>query len=395
MRRGRHGNIAYIGSVLLLVAAGCGVKVITSASRPERPSWVDRIPVGPGSLYFIGIKTKAPTLEEGQKEATQDALGKVANYLGATVNYSMNIERKNETKTTTGYIKVKSGTKIIDVSVVDSYSIKTTYVGQRTIEEYDVYVLVRLPKDVVSSIRAADKEEKEKRADAAYELFERGMISEDGRMYDNALSLYRQALDLVPDTSEVVAISGGRGSVTNNIDLHQAILTHVQDIDRAMKRVFVIVSEKNMSVEREHSVLADNLSEALTNNGYSLASFPVQSAREATALAEGILSGDRSTINRIAKETGAMYIVAGRAHTTYSSMVMGQYCYYAMGDVKIIQAFGNDRTIENIPFKVSGFHQEKSQAGLNALSAAGKQVGETVVRKLDGLTSPGKKSGKR
>ena len=370
--------------MLLFIVIGCGVsvKVITNTSRPEQPSWLDKLPVASDSLYFVGIKTKASTLEQGQTEAMQDALSKVSTYLDATVNFDMKIERKNEEKITTGFIKLRSGTKVIEASMADTYYIKTTYIGNRTIEEFNVYVLIKLPKDIIPKIRAANKEEKEKKADAAYELFQKAKDSEDKRMYKNALELYNQASNLLPDINEVINIKRGN-DITNNIELNQTILYHVQNINQAMKRTFVIVNEKNMSVETEHSILAENLSEALTKNGYFLAFFPTQSVYRPTELANKILSGDRETINLIVRETGAMYIVVGRVNTNYSSYVMGQYCYYAIGEIKMIQAFGDNHIIENIPFKNSGFHQEREQAGLNALTNSGKEIGETIVKKLN------------
>ncbi len=372
--------------LLLLTLVGCGVsvKVIKNTSRPEKPSWVDRLPVESSSLYFVGIKTKASTLDEGQKEAMQDALSQIANYLGTTVNYNMEIERKNHEKITTGYIKVKSGTKVIEASVADTYYIKTTYIGNRTIEEYDVYVLVKLPKYVIPKILAANKEEKEKKVMAAYNLFVRGKVFEEKRMYGQAMNLYNQALDLLPDTTEVVGISNR--TIKNNIELQQTLINSLHEINQAMKRVLIIVEEKNMSIKRAHSILADNLAGVLTNNGYILTSLPIQSVYQTTELVKRILSGDKNTINWIAEKTGAMYIVAGRADTTYSSEVMGQYCYYAVGDIKMIQAFGSTRTIENIPLKISGFHQEKEQAGLNALADAGKEAGQAIIKKLNKMT---------
>ncbi len=373
--------LSIVLSLLTLLGCGVTVKVIKNTSRPEKPSWVERLPIASSSLYFVGIKTKASTLEEGQKEAMQDALSKVANYLGSTVNYSMDIERKNREKIATGFIKVQSGTKVIEASVVDTYYIKTSYIGKRTIEEYDVYVLLKLPKDVIPKILAANKEEKKKKANAAYELFVRGKHLEDKGSYERALNLYEQALKVLPNTNEVVNINNGR--IANNIDLQQTLLNHIELINHAMRRVLVIVSEENMSIKREHSTLADNLAGTLTGNGYILVSLPEQSPYQTAGLADRILSGDKRTIEQIAKKTGALYIVAGRANTTYSSKVMGQYCYYAIGDAKLIQAFGKEHIIKNIPFKISGFHQKKEQAGLNALAEAGEEIGKTIVKKLN------------
>ena len=375
-----------LAALLLFTIIGCGVsvKVIKNTSRPEKPSWVERLPIASSSLYFVGIKTKASTLEEGEKEATQDALSQIANYLGTTVNYNMEIERNNHEKMVTGYIKVKSGTKVIEASIVDTYYIKTTYIGNRTIEEYDVYVLVKLPKDVIPKILAANKKEKETKVMTAYNLFVKGKALEEKRMYEQANNLYNQALDLLSDTTEIVGISDS--TIKNNIELQQTLINRIREINQAMKRVLIIVDEKNMSIEREHSILADNLAEVLTKNGYILTPFPIQSMYQTNGFVSRILSGDKNTINEIAEKTGAMYIVAGRVNTTYSSEVMGQYCYYAIGDIKMIQAFGNTHTIENIPLKTSGFHQEKEQAGLNALAEAGQETGQIVVKELNKIT---------
>jgi len=82
--------MAACGASLLFV--GCAVEqpeigqqVVIERVPESRPGWVTTVPADRGNtLYFVGMKTHASSLENGNTDARQAAIQKIVEYLGGT-----------------------------------------------------------------------------------------------------------------------------------------------------------------------------------------------------------------------------------------------------------------------------------------------------------------------
>ena len=123
-----------LGLAALAVLAGCG----------GPPGWVRTAPEDGQYFYAVGIRSDAPTLEEGKRSAAANAVEQLLERFGirARARYR---ELKNELQT-----KVRDELASVSESVMlrDHFLVRWDYTPRRVSDRlsYDVYVLVRYPK---------------------------------------------------------------------------------------------------------------------------------------------------------------------------------------------------------------------------------------------------------
>jgi hypothetical protein len=175
-RRYRATRLAIVaGSAgVLLMAIGCGPKgaitspstmmdgerklVESTAARP--PEWVVREPDSDERYhYFRGFRSDAPSLEGGETDARHNALGHIIQFLGLRVTVDYQRMRTEERTRIHDAIRSVGGADIFGTRLNELYyrrwRVRDT---DRIREAYDVYVLIRFPKDAVARIKQGQDE---------------------------------------------------------------------------------------------------------------------------------------------------------------------------------------------------------------------------------------------
>ncbi len=166
---GKHALLPV--AVALAALAGCGgpnvntgiagerTLVESSAERP--PEWVLREPASDDQFhYFRGVRTNAPSYEGAETDARQNALAGIIQFLGLRVTVDYERMRTEERTAIQDALRSVGGADIFGTRLSDIYFRKwRVNEGDRVRYEWDVFVLVRFPRESVS--RIAENQQKQ------------------------------------------------------------------------------------------------------------------------------------------------------------------------------------------------------------------------------------------
>lgn len=83
-------TVMFIGLGMFLLACGArppelGQQIVVERFPDSRPRWIAMTPPDEGDrMFFIGVKTHASSLENGNTDARQNAIQKIVEYVGGT-----------------------------------------------------------------------------------------------------------------------------------------------------------------------------------------------------------------------------------------------------------------------------------------------------------------------
>jgi len=213
-----------IGILAISLISGCtlfslrpGWKLVERSQR-KKPSWVTREKKADEKyLYFSGIRTGAQRLEDGESDAVKNAVRKIVEYFGqeGVILYE---KKRTEIETELlDQVKFKGAAAVRAAKLQEMYYEKwqrpAPYgAGQGTTKDrvqssYDVYVLIRYPKEELEKERAAQRKKAIELTKGAFALFqnaERALAQ--GRVRES-ISQYARSLDFLSRVSILVEIS--------------------------------------------------------------------------------------------------------------------------------------------------------------------------------------------
>lgn len=339
---------AYILAALVLVtliSCAAPTLIIRETSSPKRPGWIESPQRGEETLYFVGIKTSAETLEEGRNAAIQDAMSKIGDFLGSKIESQFEEYLSDVEERLMHQIKSKSSATVKGAQVVDSYHEKMVRMDKNfRIEKYDVYVLVSFSKSEIEREIERRRRIKEETLKTAYDYYEKGVSRERERSYYEAQRYYNHALSLLESLDEVII-----NTEDQDIQKNDKLRLNLQ---ASLKRVTSFLSRIELSIEisgppNGEQIFTSSLISELNKHGFTIT--------------------DRLPAIRI---TGKVYVWE-------SSYAMNNYFFYAQGSLSA-QRTSDRQIVAHYPFKVKGVHRFKKQAALNALAEAGLKAGEEL-----------------
>jgi len=164
--------VALAGTALALAACGgsprppqIGEQIIVEKVPKERPRWIVRAPSDrDNKLYFVGMKTHASSLENGNTDARQNAIQKIVEYVGGTgmVDYTKARVEAGITDEGQAGNYIEDGYRYLAESVAQGVREDDSYYER--VKEwrpdgwhhfYNYYTLVSLPKDALQRAAAA------------------------------------------------------------------------------------------------------------------------------------------------------------------------------------------------------------------------------------------------
>ena len=187
------------------MVVGCTKSIKNSnliySSGKQKPIWLTKPPEADSRfLYFVGVNTRAGTLEEGKKSAIQSAVNEIVGYFGikAKTRYE---EKKNEISTEImDQIVTKGEAKVSGVKLQEMYY--EQWKGERGDHFYNIFILLRYPRSEIEKEKRRIQAEKNRKKNQAREMFNlAGKLVQKGEVA-SALENYAQALKVLKEVVE-------------------------------------------------------------------------------------------------------------------------------------------------------------------------------------------------
>jgi hypothetical protein len=196
MQRRLDPNLRPLLAALLFACGGGAAGVVKTASAPRQPAWLARPPQEPGVLYFSGAREGADSLEEGKTAAADGARAQAARYIGVNIT----AEHSDVMSTDLAADRVKDTVLASTAALIRSAEVSDVYyekisrqAGSTSIDRYDVWVLLRLPRTELEKERERQAQEQRQAARQALQRLREGQAQETGGNWLAALLRYRDA----------------------------------------------------------------------------------------------------------------------------------------------------------------------------------------------------------
>ena len=159
-----------VGVSAVLLVASCGPKTVNTMPRGERrlveasadrvPDWITREPASDAEYhYFRGIRTDAPSLEAGETDARQNALASIVQFLGLRVTVDYQRLRTEEQTRIADAIRSVGGADLFGTRLSEMFYRRWRVIdGGEVHDKYDVYLIVRFPRESVDRIKTNQQE---------------------------------------------------------------------------------------------------------------------------------------------------------------------------------------------------------------------------------------------
>lgn len=329
-------------SIICLLACSAPTTLVRESSAPVKPAWIEKPPQGGETLYFVGIRSYADTLEDGQTAAINDAMSKISGFLGIRIESMISDEVTEVTQDFRQQIKSKTKSNIKGASIVDSYYEKVTRIdGDYKIEKYDVFVLVSFSKQEAEREVRRQQTEKENKIRLAYEYYQKGIVNEKAEKYYQAREYFSQALSAANEVDDSIAVDGG--DIQNSEDLKHGIQLHLADVSSQLLKVTITLKTNGS----QSQIFESNFSAQLSKSGF-------------------IVTGQR-----------AAYKITGNVSLSDGGYVLNNHVSYAEGRVTARRT-SDGQVVAVYPFRVKGFHRTKEQSAIDALKEAGTDAGSNL-----------------
>ena len=132
-----------------------GERSLVESSAERLPEWVVREPESDREYhYFRGFRSDAPSLEGGETDARHNAMSHIVQFLGLRVEVDYERMRTEDQTRIQDAIRSVGGADIFGTRLSELYYRRwRVHDGDRIDDRYDVYVLIRFPREAIERIR--------------------------------------------------------------------------------------------------------------------------------------------------------------------------------------------------------------------------------------------------
>ncbi len=347
-------------AALCLGAVACGpekLAAVKTTSAPKQPAWMARAPKDPDALYFTGAKEGSASLDEGKESAMAAARDQAAQYIGVEISAEHNDVMSTEEAENKASDRIRSRAQAVirSAELADVYSEKISReAGSGTIDRYDVWVLLKLPKAEIAHERARqDDEAKQVAASALARLREAQAQEKQGHLLA-ALVRYR---DVVSQMKPLATnVSTGDQDLATSGRLRQVAEDSAAQVQSRARRAVVIAPDW----------VAGSVMQALSAKGFSARA--VSSPDEAAALAQ-------------ARAAGMPWVIVVKATSTPGGRVFSQVAANASLDVRALDA-QSGAVVASSQKQAKGVGRTPEAAQQAAASEAGVNAGNELAAAL-------------
>lgn len=301
-------------AALVAFVAGCTSKpeIIRNSSAPNPPRWTQTLPQDQRYLYFVGAKSGAPSLEDGRSAALASALSQASQFIGVQVTANETVvdsTRAHESMVRSD-VTAKAGGEVRSAELADSYHESLSrIVGATQFDRFDVWVLVRFPREEADRERARQEEARRAEAKLAQARYEEARDASSRGDFRLAVRLLSEADQrLVPLKGQQISLDGPHSTVA---DLSATVSRALKDAIAERRRTAVVYSERALGTPSRTPVSAGRIAEILTGQGFVV-----------LAPQRGNVSNEASAIEA-ARGAGARIALLVSADATRTGTVFG------------------------------------------------------------------------
>jgi len=344
-------------AVLALLACGGEKAAVKTTSAPAPPAWLAKAPSSADSLYFSGAREGAGSLEEGKASAVESARSQAAQYIGVQISAEhrdvMSTEEAENMARDT--VRSRASAMLRSAEVADVYYERISReVGAGTVDRYDVWVLLRLPRAEVEKERQRQEQEAREAAASALARYREGRNLESKGDQLGALIRYRDAL------ARCREVPGSTPTGDREIATAAALAEKAQDAAGAAQ------GKARRAIVLAPDWVAGAVTQALAKQGFS-SQTPAGSS-ETAALAQ-------------AKAQGTPWVIVVHATATPGGRVFAQVAATAALDVRALDARSGE-IVASAQKQAKGVGRTPEAAQQAAASEAGLGAGNEVAAAL-------------
>jgi hypothetical protein len=349
-------------AVLAVVAllAACGTDkpaAIKTSSAPKAPGWLAKAPSGGDALYFSGAKEGAPSLEEGKQSALEAARGQAAQYIGVEISAEHSDvmsteEAENRAKDT---VKSRANAMVRSAELADVYYEKISReAGSGTIDRFDVWVLIKLPRAEVQKERDRQQQEAKESVKASLGRYREALAQDKAGHPLAALVRYRDVVSQTKGAGQNVET--GDAQIPTAGRLRQLAQDAAANAQAKVRRAIVVAPEW----------VVGPVMQALAKQGFS--------ARTQSG-------GDETSALAQAKAQGTPWVIVVHATTTPGGQVFSQVAASASLDVRALDA-QSGAVVASAQKQAKGVGRTPEAAQQAAASEAGLGAGDDLAAAL-------------
>jgi hypothetical protein len=340
-----------------LCACGGEKAALKTSSSPRPPAWLAKAPSSSETLYFSGAKEGASSLEEGKASAIESARSQAAQYIGVEISAEhhdvMSTEEAENMARDT--VKSRANAMLRSAELADVYYEKISReVGSGTVDRFDVWVLLKLPRSEVEKERQRQAQEAQQTAAAGVALYREGREQEKQGNVIGALVRYRDAL------SRAKAVAGSTPTGDRDVATASALLQKAQDAANAAR------GKARRAILIAPPWVAGAVTQALAKQGF--AAQTQDGSSENAALAQ-------------AKAQGTPWVIVVHATTTPGGSVFAQVAATAALDVRALDA-RSGAVVASAQKQAKGIGRTAEAAEQAAANEAGLGAGNDLAAAL-------------
>jgi hypothetical protein len=352
-----------VRSSLLCAAAllaACGAErpaAVRTTSSPKQPAWLGKSPQSPDALYFSGAKEGASSLEEGKDAAGAAARDQAAQFIGVEISaeHSDVMSTEEAENKATDRIKSRAQAVIRSAEVADVYYEKISReAGGGTIDRYDVWVLVKLPKAELAKERDRQAGEAKQAVQASLSRLREAQAQEQHGNLLAALARYRDVVAQLKPMPR--SIETGDAKIATAGQLRQLAEDSAATLQAKARRAILVAPD----------AVAGALVQALSAKGFA--------ARQAA-------SSDENAALAQAKAAGMPWVIVVRATATPGGRVFAQVAASATLDVRALDAQSGE-VVASSQRQAKGVGRTPEAAQQAATSEAGRGAGNELADAL-------------
>lgn len=347
---------------LALLAAGCAgaPAAVKTTSAPHPPAWMTRTPSDPDTLYFTGATEGATALEDGKTAALESARSQAAEYIGVEISAQhtdvmSTEEAENRARDT---VKSRATAVVRSAELADVYYEKISrQVGEGTIDRFDVWVLIRLPRAEIEKERQRQKTEEAEAVQAALLRYRDGQAQAQAGNLLAALARYRDALKQLQGKTQ--GTPTGDAQIPTAARLQEVVQDATASAQGKVRRAIVLAPDW----------VAGALTQALSGKGFT--------ARTQSG-------GSEDAALALARAQGMPWVIVVHASTAQGGRLFAQSAVVAATaalDVRALDA-RSGAVVASAQRTEKGFGRTPQAAQDDAASKAGLDAGNDLAAAL-------------
>jgi hypothetical protein len=352
-----RGRILLVGAIALAACGPSTPAAVKTSSSPKSPAWLTKAPNTSDALFFSGAKEGAPSLDDGKGSALESARSQAAQFIGVEISAEHSDvmsteEAENKAKDT---VKSRATAMVRSAELADVYWEKISReAGSGTIDRYDVWVLIKLPRAEIEKERDRQKAEATQTARTALARYREGLAQERAGDELAALVRFRDALAKVKGLGQSTVT--GDASVASAGQLQQLLQDAAASAQGKVRRALVVAPDW----------VAGSVMQALSKQGFS------------AQTQSGI---DQDAALKQARSQGTPWVIVVHATTTPGGHVFAQVAATAALDVRALDARSGE-TVASAQKQAKGVGRTPEAAQQAAASEAGLGAGNDLAAAL-------------